>query len=93
MGLGSSAGAVLHTTQRLLNRGNGSAQAEYRCKVKLTSIVRRDSSFVAIVTSVTHSSAAFVKGHGVFFLAARMVNIVEIIVASNVLPCYCLQIY
>lgn len=52
---------------------------------RVTSIVRRDASFVAIVKPVINLSTAFQKGHGVFFLAGRMADIVEHMVSSDIL--------
>lgn len=51
---------------------------------KVHSIVRRESSFDAIVKSVMNFSAAFDKGHGVYYLAAWTVDIVELKVWSYV---------
>lgn len=45
--------------------------------------MRRDSGSVAVVKSVTNFSAAFKKKHGVFFLAAWMVDFVEDMVSSK----------
>lgn len=52
---------------------------------KMTHVVRRDYSHVAIVESVIKFSASFVKEHSVSFLAAQMVNIVEDMAPSDFL--------
>lgn len=44
---------------------------------KLSSIIRRDSSFAAVVKSVTDLSTALEKEHDMFFLAAQMVDILD----------------
>lgn len=49
----------------------------------MTSIVRRNSSFFAVVKSVINFRAAFEKEHGVFLLAAHMVDIVEDTILSD----------
>lgn len=50
---------------------------------KANSIVRQECSFLGIKKSVMNFIAAFEKGPGVSFLAARMVNIVENMVSSD----------
>lgn len=52
---------------------------------KVTTIVRRNFSFVATVKLETRFSAAFKKEHGVSFLAGRMVDIVEDMFSSDFL--------
>lgn len=52
---------------------------------KVTSIVRRDSSFLAIVKSVINFSDVFKEERGVSYLAARGVDIVMNMVLFSVL--------
>lgn len=52
---------------------------------KVTSIVYRDFSFVAIVKSILNFRAAFEKKHGVLFLATQVVDIVDDMVLSDIL--------
>lgn len=52
---------------------------------KVTSIVCRDSLLVSIVNPVMNFSAAFGKEHGMCFLAARIVDIVEDVISSDLL--------
>lgn len=59
----------------------------------VTSVVRRDYSFVVIVKSVKTFSAACGKEHGVFILTAKMVNIVEKMVLFDFLSDSSLQTY
>lgn len=47
---------------------------------KVTSVLRRNCSFATVLESVINLSAAIVKEHAVFFLAAGMVDIVENVV-------------
>lgn len=55
--------------------------------------MRRDSSSVPIVNSVTIFSVAFEEEHSVSFFAAGMVHIVEAMVLSGFLSGNGLQIY
>lgn len=52
---------------------------------QVTNIVRWDSSFFTLVKSAMNFSTAFEKERGVFFLAARMGDIVEDMARSNFL--------
>lgn len=52
---------------------------------KVTSVVRSDSSSVAIVKFATDFTATFEKEHAVFFLDALIVHIVEDMVSYNFL--------
>lgn len=60
---------------------------------KMASIVRRDSSFVAVGKSVIKFSVSFEKEHNVSFLNARMVDIVEETFLSDFLTSKDPQIY
>lgn len=59
----------------------------------VTSIVRRDSSFVAVVKSIMNFSATFKNEQSRSFLTARIVDIVEDRVSSDFLTCNRPQIY
>lgn len=60
---------------------------------KVTSVVRCDFSFVAVVKTVINFSAAFEKGHSMLFLAASMVNSDEDMVSSDFLSRNCSHIF
>lgn len=60
---------------------------------KVTSIVRCDSSFIAVIKSVVNFREAFKKKHGISFLAAWIADIVNDMLWSDFLTGNCRQTY
>lgn len=52
---------------------------------KLTGLIWRDSSFVEVMKFVLNFIVAFQRGHGVSFIAVRMVDIVDDMLSSDIM--------